>query len=147
MSTLKDWRGNTYRAGEPLGIRCEWPGDCDKEAVRHRCNAESTGARTHWHGGIHRLDGGGGFHFCLEHGREVLLLNDAVAAARGMAKASEGQGAPKKFKRFIVHHMEQAYALGETAEEVRATYANKGYDVRHVGLDPAQEQEPEGGPR
>ena len=83
MENLKDWRGNTYEAGEPLGIPCEWPEGCGKEAVRHRCNAEGAGARTHWHGGIHRLDQEGGFHFCFEHGQRVRLLNDAAAAARG----------------------------------------------------------------
>lgn len=78
---LKDYRGNEYESGAPLGVPCHEPG-CTKEAVRHRCNAEGDIGRTHWHGGIHRLDGGGSGDFCHEHGMQILMANAKVLAQR-----------------------------------------------------------------
>jgi len=81
MTTLSDFRGNLYRFGAALGVPCD-ESDCDAEAVRCPCNAEGDTNRTHWHGGIHRLDGGPGFQFCEQHGLEHLARNAEIAAAR-----------------------------------------------------------------
>lgn len=77
MLSLSDFRGNDYEYGEDLGGSCDEPG-CDKNAVRLPCNAEGDLGRTHWHGGIHRLDMRPGSKFCEEHGLMHLTKNQEI---------------------------------------------------------------------
>lgn len=78
---LKDWRGNYYEYGISLDRPCDENG-CDQGAVLLPCNAEGDPGRCHHHGGIHRLDGGKGRHFCEDHGLKHLETNKYIALKR-----------------------------------------------------------------
>ena len=82
MAELRRFTGEKLDdAGTPLGQSCDWP-ECARPATFQPCNAEGDSGRAHWHGGIHRLDNGAGFHFCDEHALMVLADNERIMRER-----------------------------------------------------------------